>query len=92
MAKAVKELAIPTVHLNGTSKHELLSQLLKARRALTEATVIMQQAMPHGRDYYVQADKEALTDACRQHNCRVAKVCEVIDDLTQIAEAIHRQN
>lgn len=92
MAKAIKDLAIPTVHLNGTPKAELIEQLCNAYNALQEALKVMRQATPNGRDYYVQADKEALTDALRQHNYRQAKVCEVMDDLEQITIAIDTQN
>ena len=42
----------PIVHLNGTSKDDLLLQYLEAGRALENALTAMHGAYPNGRDYY----------------------------------------
>jgi len=47
-------LAIPTIHLNGTSADDLIEGLVRARHALNEAVSLLQDAAPNGRDYYVQ--------------------------------------
>ena len=47
-------MMVPTVHLNGTSKCELMRQVMGARIALHTAIDALQQACPNGRDYYVQ--------------------------------------
>ncbi len=47
-------MSLPTVHLNGTSREELVSQRLSVVTAIREAVVELRKAAPHGRDYYVQ--------------------------------------
>jgi transposase len=47
-------MALPTVHLNGTSREELVSLRLDVVEAIREAVVALRKAAPHGRDYYVQ--------------------------------------
>ena len=44
---------IPRIHLNGTSKGELLDQLKAADRALGAAEEALGRAAPNARDYYV---------------------------------------
>ena len=47
-------MALPTVHLNGTSREELVQLRLDVVKAIREAVVALRKAAPHGRDYYVQ--------------------------------------
>jgi len=47
-------MMMPTIHINGTSAKELLEQLRNASVAVREARGALQQAAPHGRDYYPQ--------------------------------------
>ncbi len=47
-------MPVPTVHSNGTSREELVSQRLSVVTAIREAVVELRKAAPHGRDYYVQ--------------------------------------
>ena len=90
-------LAVPTVHLNGTSKQELLDQLQNAFRAVREAQNVLAKAAPHGRDYYVQdADHPAMKGgaiftAQAQHHARMAKLAGVCEELEQIAIAVQDQ-
>lgn len=46
------ELAIPYIHLNGTSKTSLLDGLGKVHIALEEAAQKLREAAPNGRDAY----------------------------------------
>lgn len=78
-------VSIPTVHLNGTSKDALVEQLRHAVEAVNRAIDAVSSAAPHGRDYYVQADKDAFTIAARQHAARVVKLSEVAKELETIA-------
>jgi hypothetical protein len=86
----IHALCIPTVHLNGTSKDELVGQL---RRAIITATALkefMQEGMPHPRDYYVQG--EGIDIRARMHQkVRILKVETIIDDLEAILQGIYRQ-
>ena len=51
MSESTK-LPVPCVHLNGTGGRGLREQAKEAYSALGDATKAMQQALPHGRDYY----------------------------------------
>ena len=42
----------PIIHLNGTSKEDLLQQYLDAGHAIEAALRAMAKASPNGRDYY----------------------------------------
>jgi len=49
-------LIAPTVHMNGTSKEELVQQRIEVVEAARLLYQAMQKAMPNGRDYYPQGD------------------------------------
>jgi hypothetical protein len=74
----------PTIHRNGTSPEELLSQVLKVADALRDAITALCWATPNGRDYYVQ-DPGALKLALEEHNERATKLQEVLDDMQALA-------
>ena len=78
-------LAVPTVHLNGTSRDALLEQLLEAAHAIHEAGRKLAAAYPNARDYYVQPGA-AIAVAMRQHETRMNKLREVAGELETIAE------
>lgn len=80
-------LAIPTVHLNGTSRESLTEQLCDAVHALHEAGRKLATASPNGRDYYTQGNG-ALNVAMNQHETRMNKLREIISELEAIAEKI----
>ena len=78
---------VPSVHMNGTGRDELLQQLVDAITATEAAIAALNQAMPNGRDYYVQSPT-AIDVATREWRDRVIKVAEVHSELTKIAEAL----
>ena len=80
----------PTVHLNGTSGDDLLSQTTDAMLALSDAIKALQKAGPHGRDYYLHGNS-AFPRALQEHEDRLTKLAEVQTDLVAISEAIHAQ-
>jgi hypothetical protein len=89
--KHVQEnLTIPLVHLNGTSKKELLKQLEDAYRAVAEAGRMLAQATPHDRDYYVLGP-DVGHKAREEHHARMRKLADIEHDLTDIAIGIDRQ-
>ena len=49
-------MMIPTIHLNGTSRDALLSELESAYIAMQSAIKALSAVTVHGRDYYVQSD------------------------------------
>ena len=80
----------PTIHLNGTSGADLLSQTTDAMIALSDAIKALRAAGPHGRDYYVQQQAN-FAEAQQQHWDRIAKLEAVQADLVAISESIHAQ-
>lgn len=76
----------PTVHLNGTSKEELVKQLQGAYNAVEIAIEALCHAAPHGRDYYPQ-DDNAISEALKEHKSRVDKLRDVRDELMEIWES-----
>lgn len=81
-------LMIPSVHLNGTSKRELLEQLEHAHLAVSKAMIELTKAAPNARDYYVKADTQAFNKAMDQHCARMKSLKSVLDELEEIAEAL----
>ena len=80
-------VAIPTIHLNGTSRQELLEQLIEATMAVDVAIQRLSRACPNGRDYYPQGPN-AIQEALKQHNSRMHNLTAVVAELREIAEAI----
>ena len=83
----MNDIITPTVHLNGTSRQDLLDGYCEAIHALHQAGVKLAAAYPNGRDYYVQGG-DAINKAMDQHEARMTKLREVINELEHIAEAI----
>jgi hypothetical protein len=77
-------MQLPTIHLNGTSKDELIAVLCNASAAIDAAYAALKLAAPNGRDYYPQGP-EAFDRARREHESRLAgldKVKREVDELT----------
>lgn len=77
-------MEFPTIHLNGTSKRELLEQYTEASHAVDAALDALYKAGPNGRDYYVQS-ASALYKAQDEHYARIKKLREVKQELDDIA-------
>ena len=86
----MKNLAIPTVHLGGSSADSLMEGLKDAATAVMIAHEALQNAGPNARDYYVQSP-EAWTLAENQHRSRTEKIKSVYDDIVAIYEAVFEQ-
>ena len=77
----------PTIHLNGTSRQELLEGYLSAIAALNRAIDEVSLTAPNGRDYYVQ-DGEAWRRASAEHQHRMQRLNAVREEIMEIAAAI----
>lgn len=77
----------PTIHSNGTSRQELLDQVLEVGHKIREAMAALARATPNGRDYYPQ-DPGAIKIALEEHNVRATKLQEVLNDMQALAEHI----
>lgn len=80
-------MTIPTIHLNGTSKRELLDQLSDVSDALNTAYGALKRAAPNGRDYYPQG-AAAMEAALAEHLSRLRRVDDVKGEIDKLAEAI----
>lgn len=80
-------MMIPTVHLNGTGKHNLLSELETAYAAVGTAIDALRQVTVHGRDYYVQGP-HAYGQARTEMDVRLDALRAVQDDLLAMHTAI----
>ena len=74
----------PTIHLNGTSKGELLDQLCTAGSAVGDAIRALHDAAPNARDYYPQGPS-AIGMAINEHSGRIAALVRVSEELDAIA-------
>jgi len=79
---------IPTVHLNGTSKTELLAQYRAMYDAVRSAIHVMVENGPHGRDYYPQGNG-AANKAINEHRFRVDALRRVQNEIEAIYSAVY---
>jgi hypothetical protein len=79
-----EKLIIPTIHLNGTSKKELLEQQADAREAIMNAMMVLRKAVPHSHDYYPQGDG-AYLKAAEQYGIQQKRLQDTYDELMQIS-------
>lgn len=83
---------VPRVHLNGTSKGELLRQLVEVSNALLVARQRMIDAAPHGRDYYtIESVPFAYNAADIEHRNRLLKIDALLSEYRAIFEAVETQ-
>lgn len=75
------KIAVPFIHLNGTSPEELLLGLNNALDATREAVVMLYQAAPNGRDHY---PSNTGTIAQAEHTVRAKKLCDVREELEEM--------
>lgn len=84
-------LLAPTVHLNGTSKDELLRLHMEARETLRVALLAFEATHPHGRDYYPQGPDAQLA-ASQAHREYAAQLRVILTEITTVAMVIHDQS
>lgn len=84
-------MKIPTVHLNGTSKESLIAGYRDAYQAIDAAIDAVRLTGPHGRDYYVQTDPDALQVAIIEHTERLRKLHVLKTEMEELAIAVQDQ-
>jgi hypothetical protein len=72
-------IVAPIVHLNGTSKEELLRLRSDAYDALNVAFGVLKKAAPNGRDYYPCPG--LMMDAIDQHTSRLMAILVVMKSI-----------
>lgn len=80
-------VAIPTIHLNGTSGPQLLDDHLAAVEALRDAWKALSAMAPNGRDYYPQGPA-AISIAIDQHADRLSRLDQIKKEIEEIVLAI----
>jgi len=83
----VSYITKPTVHLNGTSKEQLLADYGAAVTKLRTAIDAVANAWPHPRDYYTQGGN-TIDLAIHQHQDRLKRLRSVLAELDEIREAL----
>lgn len=84
------DIALPTIHSNGTSAQALFDANLDAIQAVEAAIDAVQRAAPNARDYYVQGP-DVFPRAQLEHLERLRLLNRIVLELTQIAEHAHRR-
>jgi hypothetical protein len=80
-------VAVPTVHLNGTSAQNLFDDLNAAVEALRLGQRRMVEASPNGRDYYPQGDG-ALRNVMAQHERRCGDLVRMLAELEEMRDHV----
>lgn len=83
-------MTCPRIHLNGTSRKELLDQYEQAYRALDAAFAMLRDAFPHARDYYVISET-AYSVARYEHEQRMQALSRIKADMLVIYQAVEQQ-
>lgn len=81
---------LPTVHLNGTGRKELVSLRLDVVEKIREAVQALRKAAPHARDYYVQPGTDGYTVAREVWEARQKALEAVAEELR--SEALEIQD
>lgn len=85
-ASVMASLAVPTVHLGGTSKDELLEQVVTAGQAVQAAAGMVARAYPNARDYIGRPVAYAL--ARDQHGARLDRLHDIAKEYEALAISI----
>jgi len=75
----------PSSSINGTSKDELLEQLIRVCDALRAARHKMHEAAPNGRDYLKPGSFQLAQD---EHVARLRRIEDLLREYEQLAEAV----
>lgn len=77
----------PTIHLNGTSKDDLLDNLTDAVNSMRNAIHDTAQTVPHGRDYFTVGGP-AYSRAQKEHHSRMEHLKSVRAELEELLEHV----
>lgn len=77
----------PTIHLNGTSVTSLREQTVQVLHSLHAARQALENAAPHGRDYYPQGP-DAIKEALEEHQSRIDRIASIQAEMEAILHYI----
>ena len=77
------KMLTPTIHLNGTSKQDLLEQQKEILNATRDLLQVMRRATPNGRDYYPQGPDAGnqARDAFAERYITVSRMYDEFEEL-----------
>lgn len=81
------KITIPTVHLNGTSREQLLDGYETTVKAIRKAIEATEQHQPNARDYYLQ-DGNAFGDAVVEYRKQLSRLAAARDYFMAVYEGI----
>jgi hypothetical protein len=84
---AIVELIVPVVHLNGTSKQDLLKAMEGAYSALGDAYDKLREMAPNARDYYVTGP-DAYARAAKEHRHRMMRVDAIRTEIEALVGSV----
>ena len=86
-----KQLTYPLVHMNGTSKEDLLDGYQKAWEALSRASDALAATSPHARDYYPKENgNREYGYAYRQHLDRMCAIEVIMDEILMMTRHVQK--
>lgn len=80
-------MRLPTIHINGTHRNNLLEGLSKVSSTLGDALYAMRRASPNARDYYPQG-QEAFAEAASGHASRIERISSVAAEIEAMIEHV----
>jgi hypothetical protein len=80
-------MQLPAIHMNGTSKGDLLEAACDCRAAIVKAFETVHQLGPNARDYYVLGGSY-YDVAMREHMDRLTRLRKLIEEFDEIVEGI----
>lgn len=83
-------MQIPTIHINGTSKDNLLKRIHTALTAIQKAERALTNTYPHPRDYITQPPTN-INKAMAEHHQRLNYLRRIADELDKMYQEIDRQ-
>lgn len=84
----MSRIIAPLVHLNGTSRSNLVAQYQTARDAVARARECLHDASPNQRDYYCHPLTGAWKSASDQHAARLQRLLDIEAELLTILDEI----
>lgn len=78
-------MRLPTIHMNGTSRDQLIEGYIDAITAIEYAIDAVKYAAPNGRDYYPQGP-DAMAQAGDEHLLRLKALDKIAAELRALAE------
>jgi len=80
-------MILPTIHDNGTSKDQLVKELIDVHEALDTAYRVMKETAPNARDYYPQGPRK-FAIAVEEHLGRLKRLDQIKEEIGELIRGI----